>query len=80
MVFNRGGRNLDAVPATIAALPQVAEKVTGRVPAFVDGGIRRGTDVLKGLALGANYRAEVYLRVGCGRRSGRRESRQHPAA
>ena len=54
MVSNHGGRNLDTLPATIDALPQVADKVGGRVPVFVDGGIRRGTDVLKGLALGAN--------------------------
>lgn len=54
MVSNHGGRNLDTVPATIDALPQVADRVAGRVPVFVDGGIRRGTDVLKALALGAN--------------------------
>jgi len=54
MVSNHGGRNLDTVPASIDALPQVADKVAGRVPLFVDGGIRRGTDVLKALALGAN--------------------------
>jgi 4-hydroxymandelate oxidase len=54
MVSNHGGRNLDTVPATIDALPQVAERVAGRVPVLVDGGIRRGTDVLKALALGAN--------------------------
>jgi 4-hydroxymandelate oxidase len=54
MVSNHGGRNLDTVPATIDALPHVAEKVAGRVPLLVDGGIRRGTDVLKALALGAN--------------------------
>jgi 4-hydroxymandelate oxidase len=62
MVSNHGGRNLDTLPATIDALPQVAEKVGGRVPVFVDGGIRRGTDVLKALALGAN--AESMIRVG----------------
>jgi 4-hydroxymandelate oxidase len=54
MVSNHGGRNLDTVPATIDALPRVAERVAGRVPLFLDGGIRRGTDVLKALALGAS--------------------------
>src|SRR5580658_3707390 len=54
IVSNHGGRNLDTLPATIDALPQVAEKVAGRMPVFVDGGIRRGTDVLKALALGAS--------------------------
>lgn len=54
MVSNHGGRNLDTLPATIEVLPPIAEKVAGRVPLTVDGGIRRGTDVLKALALGAN--------------------------
>jgi len=54
IVSNHGGRNLDTVPATIDALPQVADKVAGRVPVFVDGGVRRGTDVLKALAFGAS--------------------------
>jgi 4-hydroxymandelate oxidase len=53
IVSNHGARNLDTVPATVDALPAVTERVAGRVPVLVDGGIRRGTDVLKALALGA---------------------------
>lgn len=54
VVSNHGGRQLDGVPATIDALPAVAEVVDGRVPLLVDGGVRRGTDVLVALALGAD--------------------------
>ena len=53
-VSNHGGRNLDTLPATLDVLPEIADKVAGRVPIVVDGGVRRGTDVLKALALGAS--------------------------
>jgi 4-hydroxymandelate oxidase len=53
VVSNHGGRQLDGVSATIDALPEVAEAVDGRIEVLVDGGIRRGTDVVKALALGA---------------------------
>ena len=52
IVSNHGGRQLDGAEPTLLALPRVAEAVDGRVPVLVDGGIRRGTDVVKALALG----------------------------
>jgi isopentenyl diphosphate isomerase/L-lactate dehydrogenase-like FMN-dependent dehydrogenase len=53
VVSNHGGRQLDGVAATIDALEEVVQAVEGRVEVLVDGGIRRGTDVVKALALGA---------------------------
>jgi 4-hydroxymandelate oxidase len=53
VVSNHGGRQLDGCPASLDALPEVVEAVGGRIPVLMDGGVRRGTDVLKALALGA---------------------------
>jgi 4-hydroxymandelate oxidase len=53
VVSNHGGRQLDCVPSTAEALAEVVAEVGGEVEVFVDGGIRRGSDVLKALALGA---------------------------
>lgn len=53
VVSNHGGRQLDGAVASMVALPEVVEAVDGRVEVLMDGGVRRGTDVLKALALGA---------------------------
>lgn len=54
IVSNHGGRTLDTLPPTAELLPPVVQAVDGRIPVLVDGGIRRGTDVLKAMALGAS--------------------------
>lgn len=53
VVSNHGGRQLDSTPATLDVLPEIVDAVRGRLEVFMDGGIRRGTDVLKAIALGA---------------------------
>lgn len=53
-VSNHGGRQLDTVPAAITSLPIVVEAVQGKVPVYLDGGIRRGVHVFKALAMGAD--------------------------
>jgi 4-hydroxymandelate oxidase len=53
LVSNHGGRSTETARATIEALPEVVAEVGKRIPVFVDGGFRRGTDVFKALALGA---------------------------
>ena len=53
-VSNHGGRQLDGVPAAFDALPAVVDVVQGKLPVIMDSGIRRGTDVFKALAMGAN--------------------------
>ena len=53
IVSNHGARQLDTTPATISVLPEIVDAVAGAVEVYVDGGIRRGTDVLKAMAYGA---------------------------
>ena len=53
IVSNHGGRYLGAAPATIEVLPEIIDAVAGKIPVLIDGGFRRGTDVLKALAIGA---------------------------
>jgi isopentenyl diphosphate isomerase/L-lactate dehydrogenase-like FMN-dependent dehydrogenase len=53
VVSNHGGRQLDGAPATVTVLPEIVQAVQGRAEVLLDGGVRRGTDVVKALALGA---------------------------
>ena len=53
VVSNHGGRQLDGVAATIDALPEVVDAVAGRAEVYLDSGVRRGTDIVKALCLGA---------------------------
>jgi L-lactate dehydrogenase (cytochrome) len=52
-VSNHGGRQLDGVPPSLRALPEVVEAVNGRIEVLMDGGIRRGTDIAKAICMGA---------------------------
>jgi L-lactate dehydrogenase (cytochrome)/glycolate oxidase len=71
----RGGNDLDGTPATIRVLPAIAEAVGDRVEILLDGGIRRGGDLVKALVLGARGDDWPRLPLGPGRqRPGRRES------
>jgi (S)-mandelate dehydrogenase len=54
IVSNHGGRVLDSAPSTIEILPEIVESVKGKMKVFVDGGFRRGSDVIKALCLGAD--------------------------
>jgi L-lactate dehydrogenase (cytochrome) len=53
VVSNHGGRQLDCVSATLRVLPEVVAAVNGRIEVLMDGGVRRGTDIVKALCLGA---------------------------
>ena len=70
VVSNHGGRQLDGVNSTARALPAVADAVAGRLPVLVDGGVRSGLDVVRMLALGADFvlmgRAWAYALAACG--------------
>ncbi len=70
IVSNHGGRQLDGVASSIAMLPHIAERVSGKLTVLVDGGIRSGQDILKAMALGADAamigRPWVYALAGAG--------------
>jgi (S)-2-hydroxy-acid oxidase len=55
LISNHGGRQLDGVPSTVDALAEIAPIAAGKIQIAVDGGIRRGSDIFKALALGAQY-------------------------
>ena len=83
-VSNHGGNNLDGTPASIRALPAVADAVGGQIEVLLDGGIRRGSDVVKALALGARAvmigRAYLWGLAANGRRASRTSSTCSAAA
>ena len=54
IVSNHGGRTLDTLPSTIEILPKIAKAVDKKIPILFDGGIKRGTDIIKAIALGAS--------------------------
>lgn len=54
VVSNHGGRQLDAAPASIEVLPGIVKRLKGKLPILIDGGFRRGSDIFKAIALGAN--------------------------
>lgn len=73
IVSNHGGRQLDAAPSAIAALPAIAERVGGRIPVFLDSGVRSGADIVRAQVLGAHAvfvgRPALYG-LACGGREG----------
>jgi 4-hydroxymandelate oxidase len=53
LVSNHGARTVDTIPGAIEALPEIVQAVQGRVPVLLDSGVRRGTDIVKAIAMGA---------------------------
>lgn len=68
IISHHGGRQLDSVPATLDALKECAPVAKGRIPLAIDSGIRRGTDIFKALALGADFAFRENSHLGsCGK-------------
>ncbi len=81
VISNHGGRQLDGATSAIEALPEIARAVGGRASIFVDGGIRRGSDIAKAVALGAegvHSRPRAGLWTCRGRPRGRRARDRDP--
>jgi isopentenyl diphosphate isomerase/L-lactate dehydrogenase-like FMN-dependent dehydrogenase len=75
-------RNLDTTPAPVEVLAEIVERVGDEVEVLVDGGVRRGTDIVKALALGARavlIGRPVYLGAGSRRFTGLGQAARHPA-
>ena len=80
VVSNHGGRNEETLRSTLECLPEIIAAVRGRVPVLVDGGVRRGTDVFKALALGGDGGRgwpPASVGIGCFRAIGRRSGTRH---
>ena len=80
IVSNHGGRQLEGAPATLRVLPDVVEAVGDEIEVLVDGGVRRGSDVVKAVALGAarrSHREALSLRARRGRPAGRGAGARH---
>ena len=82
VVSNHGGRQLDGVSATLRVLPEIVKAVNGQVEVLMDGGVRRGGDIIKALCMGARavlVGPRLRLRTGRGRSARRHQSHRNPA-